>query len=91
VLLDLPADSNNAPRRALIDGDFKLLVFEDTGKRMLFDLAADPGELDDLARKRPDKLAELSALFETEWKKYPRVRPYGGNRLVGGGTADGPR
>jgi arylsulfatase A-like enzyme len=91
VLLDLPADSNNAPRRALIDGNFKLLVFEDTGKRMLFDLAADPGELDDLSRKRPALLAELSARFEAEWKNHPSIRPYGGNRLVGGGTADGPR
>jgi choline-sulfatase len=91
VLLDLPADSNNAPRRALIDGDYKLLAFEDTGKRMLFDLIADPGELDDLSRKQPDKLAELARLFDAEWKRYPAVRPHGGNRLVGGGTADGPR
>ena len=91
VLLDLPSDSNNAPRRAIIDGDYKLLLFEDSGKRMLFNLAADPGELHDLAQERPDLFAEISARFETEWKKYPRVRPYGGNRLVGGGTADGPR
>jgi arylsulfatase A-like enzyme len=91
VLLDLPSDSNNAPRRAIIDGDHKLLLFEDSGKRMLFNLVADPGELHDLAQERPDLFAEISARFETEWKKYPRVRPYGGNRLVGGGTADGPR
>ena len=91
VMLDLPADSNNAPRRAIIDGDFKLLVFEDSGRKMLFDLAADPGELDDLSRQKPDKLAQLSTLFELAWKQFPSVRPYGGNRLVGGGTADGPR
>jgi arylsulfatase A-like enzyme len=91
VLLDLPADSNNAPRRAIIDGQFKLLVLEDSGQRMLFDLVADPGELEDLSQRRPDKLAELSALFAAHWKQQPSVRPYGGNRLVGGGIADGPR
>jgi arylsulfatase A-like enzyme len=91
VLLDLPADSNNPPRRALIDGRFKLLVFEDTGRRALFDLVSDPEERTDLAPSQPEKLAELAALFEKRWSEYPRVKPHGGNRLVGGGVADGPR
>lgn len=36
------------------------------GSWQLYDLASDPGEVDDLAAARPDKLAELLAL----WDRY---------------------
>jgi len=38
----------------------------DLGNWMLFDLRRDPTELRDLARERPDKLAELVAAFDRE-------------------------
>jgi len=38
----------------------------DLSNWMLFDLHADPTELDDLARARPEKLAELVAAFEAD-------------------------
>jgi choline-sulfatase len=90
VLLDLPADSNNPERRALIDGDLKLLVFGNDYRFDLYDVVQDPGETDNLAKKRPDDLARMKALYEQVWTPLHKVKPYGGNKLEGGGTANGP-
>jgi arylsulfatase len=56
-------------RRAIRQGDWKALYLPEPygpGTWQLYDLSADPGETDDLARSRPDKLAELVAL----WDRY---------------------
>lgn len=90
VLLDLPADSNNPERRALISGDHKLLVFGNDWRFDLYDLKSDPGETKNLAKTQPDKLAEMKALYQKVWSPLPKVKPYGGNKLEGGGTASGP-
>ncbi len=54
-------------RRAIRDGDWKLV--RDGGRRqagawMLFDLAHDIGEANDLAAREPARVAELTALWE---------------------------
>jgi choline-sulfatase len=90
VLLDLPADSNNSERRALIDGDYKLLVYGSDWRFELYDLKADPAETKDLSRAAPDKLAELKATYTELWSKVVKVKPFGGNKLMGGGVASGP-
>ncbi len=90
VLLDLPADSNNPERRALISGDYKLLVFGNDWRFDLYDLKSDPGETKNLAKTQPEKLAEMKALYQKVWGPLPKVKPYGGNKLEGGGTASGP-
>ena len=54
-------------RRAIRQGDWKALHLPEpygTGTWQLYDLSADPGEIDDLAASRPDKLSELLALWE---------------------------
>ena len=56
-------------RRAIRQGDWKALHLPEPygpGAWQLYDLSADPGEIDDLAASRPDKLAELLAL----WDRY---------------------
>jgi arylsulfatase A-like enzyme len=56
-------------RRAIRQGDWKALHLPapyGPGAWQLYDLSADPGEIDDLAASRPDKLAELLAL----WDRY---------------------
>ena len=56
-------------RRAIRRGDWKALYLPrpyGPGAWQLYDLSADPGEIDDLAASRPDKLAELLAL----WDRY---------------------
>jgi len=90
VLLELPADTNNPERRALISGDYKLLVFESGWRTDLYNLKDDPGETKNLAKEQPEKLAELKREFDAEWSKYQRIKPFGGNQLRGGGTATGP-
>jgi arylsulfatase A-like enzyme len=90
VLLDLPADSNNPERHALIVGDYKLLVFEGGWRKDLYDLAKDPGETKDLAKEQPEKFKEMVELWDKTWAGVSKVKPYGGNKLIGGGTASGP-
>lgn len=51
------------PAQGVISGRFKLVLEED-GLARLFDLAADPGELDDLGSRHPDVLARLLDLAE---------------------------
>jgi arylsulfatase len=56
-------------RRAIRQGDWKAVHLPapyGPGAWQLYDLSADPGETDDLAAARPDKLAELLAL----WDRY---------------------
>ncbi|MDP2311552.1 MAG: sulfatase-like hydrolase/transferase [Pseudomonadota bacterium] len=47
-----------APHRAVVEGTLKLIA---TPKPELYDLAADPGELTNLAASRPDDVARLTA------------------------------
>lgn len=57
-------------RAALRKGDWKILWMpldaHGKAKWELFNLSVDPGEIDDLAESRPDKLQELLV----EWEKY---------------------
>jgi arylsulfatase len=56
-------------RRAIRQGDWKALHLPapyGPGDWQLYDLSRDPGEIDDLAASRPDKLAELLTL----WDRY---------------------
>ena len=56
-------------RRAIRQGNWKALYLPEPygpGTWQLYDLSGDPGEIDDLAASRPDKLAELLAL----WDRY---------------------
>lgn len=89
LFLELAEDTNNAARRAVISGAYKLIVFE-SGKKMLFHLPSDPGELEDRSASEPDKTKELFGLIEAKFASLPVVKPYGGSRLKSGKTADGP-
>ena len=60
--------------RALRHGDWKI-VAPNKAKPMLFNLAADPYEKDDLATKEPKRLAELRALLAAEYAKDDKVMP----------------
>ena len=56
-------------RRAIRRGDWKALYLPQPygpGAWQLYDLSVDPGEINDLAAARPDKLAELLPL----WDRY---------------------
>jgi choline-sulfatase len=90
ILLELAEDTNNAHRQAIVRGDDKLILF-DSGKVALFDLKADPEELEDLSTKDKEKAKELLALLKAEFAKLPTVEPYGGAKLKSGKSANGPK
>jgi arylsulfatase A-like enzyme len=59
-----PVYARSARRAALIDWPLKLMILERKrrDRLLLFDLAADPGETNDLSTERPDDLARLTKL-----------------------------
>lgn len=52
--------------RALVRGDWKILMPAATGRWELYDLARDPGETEDLADENPELLGDLTA----EWERF---------------------
>ncbi|HWA75131.1 MAG TPA: sulfatase [Polyangiaceae bacterium] len=89
ILVELTEDSHNPPRRALIEGDYKIIDFG-RSHFSLFNLRSDPGELTDLAKQQPEDLARMRQKLEERYKTLPTVEPYGGAKLKEGGTARGP-
>lgn len=90
LLLELAEDTNNGARRAIIEGDFKLIVFEGYRKQ-LFNLKEDPGEEKDLSEQLPDKVKELDDKLKAKFAALPVVAPFGGNKLKSGKLATGPK
>jgi arylsulfatase A-like enzyme len=89
IVLDLPEDHDNPERRAIIWHDYKLIVRGD-GSFLLFNLAKDPGELTDLAKKEPQMLASLRKVYDETAAKMKVVAPFGGMKLKSGKLANGP-
>ena len=49
--------------KAVVRGDYKLIVDRLRGTAALYDLAADPGELEDVRAQKPEEFAELLAIL----------------------------
>ena len=69
----------NDTRRAIREGNFKLIEFFETGEIELYNLALDIGEQDNLAPSRPEKAAELHRQLRT-WREavaapMPSMKP----------------
>jgi arylsulfatase A-like enzyme len=60
--------------RAMYFGDHKLIV-PSTGERRLVDPVRDPGEMDDLAARRPDLADALQARLEKYLASLPKGKP----------------
>jgi choline-sulfatase len=89
IISELTEDSHNPPRRAVILGDYKLIVIKER-KYQLYNLTKDPGEETDLSETEPDKLEEMKKVSAAIYEKMPVVEPYGGVDLKEGGVARGP-
>ena len=81
VVVDLARTSDNDRRRGLVRGTDKLLAFGDDATFQLFDLAADPTEKKDLAKKSPEKLEELKKAYKA--LKLVEVKPTACRKLKG--------
>ena len=88
IVLDLPEDSHNPDIRATIVGNLKLIVYDGI-RNELYDLAADPDELHDLAKTEPEKLAQMKAADTLARSKIPVIESYGGMKLRSGKIAKG--
>lgn len=91
IVLDLPEDKNNPDRHAIISGDYKLIQKNYGATKLLFNLKNDPAEEHDLAKKEPEKLAEMVALYDKTWQGIEVIVPFGDIALPSGKKANGPR
>jgi arylsulfatase A-like enzyme len=73
VLVDLPATSDNAKRRALIHGSEKLLCFDTDSFCKLFDVEQDPLEKTPL---KGDEVKAMRTRYEEAVKHIKEVPPY---------------
>jgi arylsulfatase A-like enzyme len=89
IISELTEDSHNPPRRAVILGDYKLIVIKERTFQ-LYNLSKDPGEETDLAATEPDQLEEMKKVYTRIYDKMPVIEPYGGVDLKEGGVARGP-
>lgn len=83
VVVDQPRSDLMDRRRAVIDGDWKIVAFGDDRAFSLFDLASDPWEETDLAAARPEELARMKRVYDEESKKIPLVEVERGPDLKG--------
>lgn len=75
VITDLARSSDNDRRRTFQRGTFKLIELGDGDGYQLFDLASDPKEETDLARKDKDKLNELRSAMTEALKPVKDICP----------------
>ena len=83
VVVDQPRSDLMDRRRAVIDGDWKIVAFGDDRAFFLFDLANDPWENTDLAGARPEELARMKRVYDDESTKIPLVEVERGPDLKG--------
>jgi choline-sulfatase len=75
VVSDLPRTSDNDRRRSMIWGKHKIIAHGDDEYFKLYDLEADPKELDDLASKDKALLQEMKKRYEDVSKTIKEVCP----------------
>ena len=83
----LPAVHYAGDWRVLIEGDMKL-IWNSLGRHRLFDLAADPGESEDLAAARPERVAAMQQTLERYLASLPPPGPEPPPREVDPETRD---
>jgi choline-sulfatase len=83
IVVDLPRADLMDRRRAVIDGDWKIVAFGDDKQWMLFDLAKDPWEATDLAKSEPDELERMKRVYSEVSAEIPNVPVVGGGPLKG--------
>jgi arylsulfatase A-like enzyme len=88
IILDLPEDTNEASRRAIVEGNYKLIAFG-SERFSLYDIATDPQESRDLAAREPGTLAQMKRKLAAVEAQIPSVQPYGGMKLASGRLANG--
>jgi arylsulfatase A-like enzyme len=68
-------NQGGAPYGAIRDGDWKLIEWFEDGSLVLYNVAHDPGEKQDLSREEPGKLRDLHAKMIAWRKEVNAVMP----------------
>jgi uncharacterized sulfatase len=72
---DRAGDEHTAwPDLSMREGDWKLLMMEDGGKKQLYNLADDPREKNNLAGKEPERVQAMSKEL-LDWRKSLPIKP----------------
>ncbi len=83
VIVDLPRCDLMDRRRALIDGDYKLIAFGNDSSFQLYNVARDFKEEHELSKTEADKFAELMEHYQQLSKQIPNTPVVGGAPLKG--------
>jgi arylsulfatase A-like enzyme len=83
VIADLPRCDLMDKRRAVVDGDYKLVVWGDERKFFLFNVTKDFREREELSQKEPEKLEQMKTLYRELSAKIVNEPVVGGGPLLG--------
>ena len=83
MLVDLPRCDLMDRRRALVDGDYKLISFGDDRSFMLFDVQKDFAEEKDLVGDDPARFEAMKKRYDKLWSEVPQSPVVGGVALKG--------
>jgi choline-sulfatase len=83
VIVDLPRCDLMDRRRAMIDGDYKLIAKGDDWSFLLYDVAKDFKEENELSKTEPKKLEEMKALYAKLSAEIPNRPVIGKAPLLG--------
>jgi choline-sulfatase len=78
VICDLPEDSHNERRRALIHDGWKIIAFANDFRYELYDLKSDPGETKDLFKIEKDRAKDMVARYKDASKGIVEAKVAGG-------------
>jgi choline-sulfatase len=78
VVCDLPEDTYNERRRAVIDDGRKIISFGNDVRYEVYDLTADPGEKINLLKKDPEMAKAMIARYKEVSRTIRDVPPRGG-------------
>lgn len=83
VIVELPRSDLMDKRRAVIDGDYKLISFGDDWRFKLFNVRDDFAETKDLSEAEPEKLAAMKKLYAELSSKIQTMPVVGDAPLLG--------
>jgi choline-sulfatase len=83
IVVDLPRADIMDRRRAVVDGDYKIIALGDEAEWLMFDVKKDPSEEHDLRESEPDRFAAMKELYEKLSATIPNFEIPGGIPLKG--------
>jgi choline-sulfatase len=83
IVVDLPRSDIMDRRRAVIDGDYKIIALGDDAEWLMFDVEKDPKEENDLVASEPDRFQAMKELYEKLSAGIPNYPIPGGIELKG--------